>query len=263
MKTLTFLFTLLTLTFVDSASMKQKAELLDSINNVNRTQKNIVRDKYRNPQETLSFFEIDKKKKILEISPGNGYYTEIISHYMKNTNNYFVTEYKFPPVEAVKKGQIKFKKYFKNNLDKFGEVNVLLFLENNILEQNNHKFDLVLTFRNTHNWLGSNTAFNVYKSIYDSMADGGILGIVQHRGNEDMKKKFKNGYVKESFLIDFIEKIGFKFVEKSEINANSNDTKDYTKGVWTLPPRLVLGEKDKDKYLDIGESDRMTLKFIK
>ena len=257
------MFTLLTLTFVDSASMKQKSELLDSINNVNRTQKNIVRDKYRNPQETLSFFEIDKKKKILEISPGNGYYTEIISHYMKNTNNYFVTEYKFPPVEAVKKGQIKFKKYFKNNLDKFGEVNVLLFLENNILEQNNHKFDLVLTFRNTHNWLGSNTAFNVYKSIYDSMADGGILGIVQHRGNEDMKKKFKNGYVKESFLIDFIEKIGFKFVEKSEINANSNDTKDYTKGVWTLPPRLVLGEKDKDKYLDIGESDRMTLKFIK
>ena len=182
---------------------------------------------------------------------------------MKNTNNYFVTEYKFPPVEAVKKGQIKFKKYFKNNLDKFGEVNVLLFLENNILERNNHKFDLVLTFRNTHNWLGSNTAFNVYKSIYDSMAEGGILGIVQHRGNEDMKKKFKNGYVKESFLIDFIEKIGFKFVEKSEINANSNDTKDYTKGVWTLPPRLVLGEKDKDKYLDIGESDRMTLKFIK
>ena len=95
------------------------------------------------------------------------------------------------------------------------------------------------------------------------MAEGGILGIVQHRGNEDMKKKFKNGYVKESFLIDFIEKIGFKFVEKSEINANSNDTKDYTKGVWTLPPRLVLGEKDKDKYLDIGESDRMTLKFVK
>ena len=94
---------------------------------------------------------------------------------MKNTNNYFVTEYKFPPVEAVKKGQIKFKKYFKNNLDKFGEVNFLLFLENNILERNNHKFDLVLTFRNTHNWLGSNTAFNVYKSIYDSMADGGIL----------------------------------------------------------------------------------------
>ena len=108
---------------------------------------------------------------------------------MKNTNNYFVTEYKFPPVEAVKKGQIKFKKYFKNNLDKFGEVNFLLFLENNILERNNHKFDLVLTFRNTHNWLGSNTAFNVYKSIYDSMAEGGILGIVQHRGNEDMKKK--------------------------------------------------------------------------
>ena len=124
-------------------------------------------------------------------------------------------------------------------------------------------FDLVLTFRNTHNWLGSNTAKNVYKSIYDSMKKGAILGIVQHKGNEDMEKNFNNGYVKESFLIDFIEEIGFQFVEKSNINANLKDTKDYKSGVWTLPPRLVMGEKDKKKYLEIGESDRMTLKFVK
>ena len=95
------------------------------------------------------------------------------------------------------------------------------------------------------------------------MKKGAILGIVQHRGNEDMEKNFNNGYVKESFLIDFIEKIGFKFVEKSNINANLKDTKDYKRGVWTLPPRLVMGEKDKKKYLEIGESDRMTLKFVK
>ena len=78
-----------------------------------------------------------------------------------------------------------------------------------------------------------------------------------------MEKNFNNGYVKESFLIDFIEEIGFQFVEKSNINANSKDTKDYKSGVWTLPPRLVMGEKDKKKYLEIGESDRMTLKFVK
>ena len=220
---------------VESESHKFDQELKNSVENLSRSKKNVARDKYRNPIETLSFFEIKKNKKVLEISPGSGYYSEIISHYMRNTNNYFVTEYKFPPVDAVKKGQKKFKKYF----------------------------DLVLTFRNTHNWLGSNTAKNVYKSIYDSMKKGAILGIVQHKGNEDMEKNFNNGYVKESFLIDFIEEIGFQFVEKSNINANSKDTKDYKSGVWTLPPRLVMGEKDKKKYLAIGESDRMTLKFVK
>ena len=248
---------------VESESHKFDQELKNSVENLSRSKKNVARDKYRNPIETLSFFEIKKNKKVLEISPGGGYYSEIISHYMRNTDNYFVTEYKFPPVDAVKKGQKKFKKYFSENINNFGKVNTILFLEKNILEKNEKNFDLVLTFRNTHNWLGSNTAKNVYKSIYDSMKKGAILGIVQHRGNEDMKKNFNNGYVKESFLIDFIEEIGFQFVEKSNINANSKDTKDYKSGVWTLPPRLVMGEKDKKKYLEIGESDRMTLKFVK
>ena len=249
--------------FVDSGSNETYLELQKSIDNISRNEINVARDKYRNPNKTLSFFGIDKKKKILEVSPGNGYYTEIISHFMKKTDNYYVTEYKFPPVEAVNKGQKKFKEYFKKNSRKFGNVNTLFFLKNNNLEVNKKDFDLVLTFRNTHNWLGSNTALNVYKSIYNSMKKGAVLGIVQHRANEDVDANFKNGYVKESFLIDFIEKIGFKFLEKSEINANLRDTKDYKNGVWTLPPRLVLGDKDRKKYLAIGESDRMTLKFIK
>ena len=124
----------------------------------------------------LLFSELIKNKKILEVSPGNGYYTEIISHYMKDTENYYVTEYKFPPVEAVKIGQKKFKNYFNKKSEKFGKIKTLFFLKNNILELNNSDFDLVITFRNTHNWLGSNTALNVYKSIFDSMKKGGCLG---------------------------------------------------------------------------------------
>ncbi len=263
MKKTIFIIIFFLFNFVESKPPKFDQELKNSVENLSRSKKNVARDKFRNPFETLNFFEIKKNKKVLEISPGNGYYSEIISHYMKNTNNYYVTEYKFPPVDAVKKGQKKFREYFSENVNNFGKINTLLFLENNILEKNQKNFDLVLTFRNTHNWLGSNTAKNVYKSIYDSMKKGGILGIVQHRANEDMEKNFKNGYVKESFLIDFIEKIGFKFVGKSNINANLKDTKDYQRGVWTLPPRLVMGEKDKKKYLEIGESDRMTLKFVK
>ena len=237
--------------------------LVRSIKNEKRNDKNIKRDKYRNPYKTLTFFEIDRKKKILEISPGSGYYSEIISHYMKETNNFFSTEYLVPPVEAVRKGQEEYNKFFDENKKNFGLINKIYFLKNNKLELKEKNFDLVLTFRNTHNWLGSNSAQNVYQSIYDVMKKGGILGIVQHRADENSKFNFKNGYVKESFLIDFLEDIGFKFLDRSNINQNTKDKKDYKNGVWTLPPRLVLGDLDRQKYLDIGESDRMTLKFIK
>ena len=208
MKNFFIYFHLFLFSFVDSVSSENEFKLEDSINNVNRNEKNIIRDKYRNPLKTLTFFEIQRKK-ILEISPGNGYYSEIISHYMRNTNNYFVTEYKYPPVEAVKKGQEKFKTYFKNNQKNLGKSTQFIFQEGNILETKNKNFDLVLTFRNTHNWLGSDTAFNVYKSIYDSMKKGGILGIVQHRGDEKMNKNFYNGYVKESFFNKFYRKNWF------------------------------------------------------
>jgi predicted methyltransferase len=182
---------------------------------------------------------------------------------MRKTNNFFSTEYLFPPVEAVKKNQEKYNEFFEENKKYFGQVNKIYFLKDNKLELKEKNFDLVLTFRNTHNWLGSNSAENVYQSIYDVMKKGGVLGIVQHRADEKTKFNFKNGYVKESFLIDFLEDIGFKLLDKSNINQNTKDNKDYKNGVWTLPPRLVLGDLDKQKYLDIGESDRMTLKFIK
>ena len=114
-------------------------------------------------------------------------------------------------MKQLTKDKKNLKNTLKKNSRKFGNVNTLFFLKNNKLEANKKDFDLVLTFRNTHNWLGSNTALNVYKSIYNSMKKGAVLGIVQHRANEDIDANFKNGYVKESFLIDFIEKIGFKF----------------------------------------------------
>ena len=148
-------------------------------------------------------------------------------------------------------------------IDNFGEVKSIYFNDKNILDSKVKDFDMVLTFRNTHNWLSSNTAENVYKSIHKIMKKGAILGVVQHRADEKSEYDYKNGYVKQSFLIEFIESQGFKFISKSEINANPKDTKNYEKGVWTLPPRLILGDKNKNKFLLIGESDRMTLKFIK
>lgn len=125
--------------------------------------------------------------------------------------------------------------------------------------------DLALAFRNVHSWMRMNQVELFFSSIYDALKPGGVLGVVQHRGVpgasvEDMKK---SAYVTEQQVIEFAELAGFELEAKSEINANPRDTKDYEGGVWTLPPVLREGEKNREQYIAIGESDRMTLRFVK
>lgn len=239
--------------------------LIQAIDNPMRKEENQKRDVYRNPKETLSFFGITRKMKVLEIIPGRGWYTEIIGNLMMNTNNFFVATYQNPQysAEILKKIQKEFELYFSKNKEYFGNIQSIFIDENYEIASQEKKFDMVLTFRNSHNWLNANKADNMYKSIYKVMKKGGILGVVQHRADESLGYNYRKGYVKESFLIELIEKKGFKLVEKSEINANPKDLKNYEDGVWRLPPRLALGEKNRQKYIEIGESDRMTLKFVK
>mgnify|MGYP001180231210 CR=1 FL=1 len=236
-----------------------------AVNSDDREERNILRDKYRNPVETLSFFGLSKDMKVLELTPGRGWYSEILGKYMKGTDNYYVAKYDPPQfaIEIINKIQKEFVTYFSNNTDKFGKIKYISINEDFEIISDQNKFDMVLTFRNTHNWLDRNKAKKIYSSIYKLMKKGGVLGVVQHRADESSDLNYKGGYVKESFLIKFIEEQGFKFLEKSEINSNSKDLKNYEKGVWTLPPTFRLGEKDKSKYSKIGESDRMTLKFAK
>ena len=231
-----------------------------SVENKDRGNKNISRDKFRNPYETLSFFELARGKKVLEIVPGTGWYTEIISKYMNKSKNFYVLMYGKPRLEILKKIQKNFLDKFQNQ-NSFGDLKNIYFDEDlNIVHQDNY-FDLVLTFRNTHNWLQIKKAETVYKSISRVLKKGGILGVVQHRAPNNMSGDFSKGYVKEDFLIELIEKQGFKLIDKSEMNSNPRDLKNYPKGVWTLPPRFTDGKKT--EYLNIGESDRMTLKFLK
>ena len=239
--------------------------LKNAIQNQNRKIENIKRDKYRNPYTTLNFFGINKEMKILVIIPGRGLYTEILAKYMKNSNNFYVAQYDPPQfaVEILTKIQNEFEKYFLDNQDQFGKFKYISINEDFDILSEKNKFDMVLTFRNSHNWLKNKKAEEMYNSIFKIMKKGGVLGIVQHRANESSTFNYKAGYVKESFLIKLVEKQGFKLIDKSEINSNPKDLKNYEKGVWTLPPTLRLGEKDRLKYLKIGESDRMTLKFIK
>jgi predicted methyltransferase len=126
---------------------------------------------------------------------------------------------------------------------------------------------MVLTFRNVHNWMSNGGTNAAFKGFFKALKPGGVLGVVEHRANATSAAKTdmlaKSGYVTEDYIIKVATRAGFVLDEKSEINANPKDTKDYPEGVWTLPPTLRLGEEDKEKYLAIGESDRMTLRFVK
>jgi len=125
--------------------------------------------------------------------------------------------------------------------------------------------DVVISFRNLHNWMERNELAESLSAFYKALKPGGVLGIVDHRAREDWpeEQQLAKGYVRQTSAIALIEKAGFKFVASSEVNANPKDTKDHPEGVWTLPPGYRLKDQDRAKYQAIGESDRFTLKFVK
>ncbi|HMO73977.1 MAG TPA: methyltransferase domain-containing protein [Sphingopyxis sp.] len=227
-----------------------------------RTPANIARDKYRNPAETLAFFGVKGGDTIVELWPGAGWYSEILAPLAKAGGG---TLYVAAPWE---RGLGRFKEKQAADAATYGAVKLAEFPATGAGPQvPDSSADVVLTFRNVHNWRfdGEDNTANAFRQIFAMLKPGGVLGVVDHRLDEDddSAKEEKSGYMKESSIIAFAEAAGFKLAEKSEINANPKDTKDYEKGVWTLPPALREGEKDRDKYLAIGESDRMTLKFVK
>lgn len=235
-----------------------------AIDNEFRNPSNVSRDKYRNPLETLIFFGLENNMTVLEILPGRGWYTEILSNILKDDGDYIVASFgKNHPNEYLKNIHLEFEKYFLEKDDLFGKFKIVNFFDGDyLIDVDDESVDMVLTFRNTHNWLKSKKASLIFKSFNRVLKKDGIIGVVQHRSNTDSEKfKGEDGYVGEEFLIVLLENCGFKFVDKTEVNSNPFDTKNYPKGVWTLAPTLRDGKKQ--SYLEIGESDRMTLKFKK
>ena len=235
--------------------------LEDAINSQDRSPKNVARDQYRNPYKTLSFFEIKQDMKIVELSPGSGWYTEILANYIHSPG--MLTAAHFD-----KSSDRDFYIRMRNNFEKKISENPMyknvsiVDLSSKLADK--ETLDAVLTFRNLHNWIGPQIDL-IFSNAHKALKKGGVLGVVEHRADpgtslEEMKK---TGYVTEEYAIETAKKHGFILVSKSEINANPKDTKNYPRGVWTLPPVLRLKEQDKEKYLNIGESDRMTLLFKK
>ena len=235
--------------------------LEDAVNSEDRSPKNTLRDKYRNPYETLSFFGIKQEMSVVELSPGGGWYTEILANYIHSPGMLIAAHF---DSDSQRDFYIRMRNNFEDKINKnpmYKNVSVV-DLSSKLADPGS--IDAVLTFRNLHNWIGPQIDI-IFSNSHRALKKGGVLGIVEHRANpgtslEEMKK---TGYVTEAYAIETAEKHGFTLIAKSEINANPKDTKNYTRGVWTLPPVLRLKEQDKETYLNIGESDRMTLLFKK
>ena len=230
-----------------------------------RSTENRARDEYRHPYETLTFFGIRPDMTVVEIYPGRGWYTEILAPYLKGSGMLYAAEHPGDPsYEAVQRSLEAFDQKVKDAPELYGEVKRTKLTKDGDIAPPDSA-DLVVTFRNVHSWMGAGTENEAFAAMFRALKPGGVLGLVQHRGDPSVKQdpKAGSGYVNQDYVIEMAKKAGFELAEKSEINANPKDTKDYPKGVWTLPPSLRLGDEDREKYLAIGESDRMTLKFVK
>ena len=235
----------------------------------NRSAENAARDQYRHPVETLAFFDVKPDSTVVEISPGGGWYTEILAPLLAAHGTYYAAHF---PAETDSD-------YYKRNRAAFAEklasdpvynrVQLTEFAPGNSSAiAPAGSADVVLTFRNLHNWYnsgGNDGMVTIFKDFYKALKPGGVLGVVEHRlpAAKASGDWVKTGYFPQQLAIELAQKAGFVFEGSSEVNANPKDTADYSGGVWTLPPVLRLKEQDRTKYLAIGESDRMTLKFRK
>jgi predicted methyltransferase len=241
------------------------SQLRAAIAGSHRSAANVARDAYRHPYETLSFFGIKPNMTVVELVPEGGWYTEILAPYLRENGKLIGAGDAFEPR---KRYGMMFKKKLDANPAVYGKVVAGVFEPPSTFNfAPPNSVDMVLTFRNVHNWveLGDEGVKNTFKAIYASLKPGGVLGVTDHRLPESMPQdaKASSGYIHESYVIKMAESAGFKLAGKSEINANPKDKADHKQGVWALPPTLANRDEDRAKYQAIGESDRMTLKFVK
>jgi predicted methyltransferase len=236
-----------------------------------RTPAYVERDPYRHPKETLEFFGLEPGQTVVEVWPGRGWYTEILAPYLRDGGQYYAAGFAISlEADATPKYMRDINAAFATKMAERPDVYSKVIVSELGKPDRWHACppgtaDLVLTFRNVHNWLESEYEDDMFRAFHAALKPGGVLGVVEHRAKPGTSREqmIKSGYVTEAYVIEQAEKAGFKLQAKSEVNANPNDTADHPRGVWTLPPVLRLKDEDREKYLAIGESDRMTLRFVK
>jgi len=244
-----------------------EAKLKTALASPIRSDANKARDAARHPLETLKFFGVKDNMTVVEIWPSGGWYTEVLAPVLKDKGKYIAAHWD-PEAksEFIQKAIAGYKAMLAKHpeLSKV-EMGVVYPASDKMSPAPAGTVDMILTFRNIHNWMAQDVQDKMFKSFYDTLKPGGYLGVVEHRANTDKPQdpKAVSGYVREDAAIAMAEKAGFKMVSKSEVNANPKDTKDYPKGVWTLPPTYREGETEKARYTAIGESDRFTHLFQK
>ena len=241
------------------------AKLKAVVNGEQRSAEHKARDKYRHPVETLAFFGIRPNMTVVELWPFGGWYTEIVAPYVKDQGQYYAAAMDPAASDSESKEyNAELKTLLDAHPDLYGKVKWSVLAKGKYNIAPDGSADMVLTFRNIHNWVWAGDEKQVFEAAFKALKPGGVLGVEEHRNN-DPKAEPKRGeaYVGEDYAIGLIESVGFKLAGRSNINNNPKDTKDYPKGVWTLPPSFAMGDKDRAKYAAIGESDRFTLKFVK
>lgn len=243
--------------------------LAQAVASLTRTPEYRARDVYRHPEETLRFFGIRPDMTVVEVWPGEGWYTEILAPYLRDRGRYYAagTAFSRPDASAgAQRAAAAFQQKLDADPERYGKVTVTEFRPPDVVDIcPPGSADLVLTFHDVHNWMTARNEQDAFNAFYRALKPGGVLGLVEHRARPytTIEETRKSGYVNEDYVKSLAANAGFEFVAGSRVNANRKDTKNYPEGVWTLPPTLALRDKDQKKYLKIGESDRMTLKFRK
>ncbi len=257
------------------AAAKPDAALEAAITGAQRTAANVERDGWRKPAAALAFWGVRPGATVLEISPGGGYWTEILAPYLKATGGRYIAtgaDLSNPDlVQASREARARFEARWADK-SVWGDVTVVNFGPRSGPLGAPNSVDVVFTARNVHNFIANNFWDKVLADAFAVLRPGGVLGIEEHRANPGPQDpQAESGYVTEQFVIDSAQRAGFVLAERSEMYANPRDTKDHPFGVWTLPPvkrTAPVGQPanpnfDRSKYDAIGESDRMALRFVK
>jgi predicted methyltransferase len=230
------------------------------------------RNQYRHPAQTLQFFGLTPDMSVLEVWPGHGWYTEILAPFLKAEGKLTLAQFKRNDGTLKDERSIfwarvsqRLEQRIAEQQDYFGTPDVIELDAPLFYPPQDEQFDMILTFRNAHIWNEDGHLFATLQSLFQALKPGGVLGMVEHRAARlsDISSSAVDGYLDESYVIQTAELAGFELAASSELNANPADTKNYPKGVYALPPTLAMGQENKAEYLSIGESDRMTLKFVK